>query len=622
MKTVRVLLSACSFLLLVAAIAAAHGGGSVPVQDVPETKPSGPKPLPTPAGTRTLNPDTGVPRNAPGTGGATTPSTPDGGTAGTPGGSSWIWWWKLNGEEILGVRAAVRRKIFRSATQGEDGEDLLASARKKVVPAARQVLELDGADPDLKAAAVIALARCGGVSDLHLILRLAENPEGRHDALVEESAALSLGILGVRMPVVRDLLIRIATADDRRTRTRCFAALALGLLREDSDETFAALEGLVGRAEAANDVRVCALLAMGLVGDSRRAPVLAKWIAEGRVRGRKLSEIEQAHVVGALGRTRDPAALPIVSRTLRTGARLPRRSALIALGQIVPRAPEEARLTYTRLLATHCAGESDVEARNLGLISLGRIGGRPDAGEDVRRICRQALLAAYRRSKFVEKPFAALALGLLGLGDKKDSELRYALAKEIRTDLVKGKDAKSVKEALALALGMLGDPEAVLLLEGFLEDRAGDPGLRVFATTALGMIGDPGTLPTVLRALGQERDRAVRLACAVSAALIGGPRSLDGLLKALKDDKASQYFLGSTALALGRVGELRAVDPLLAIVEPKKVRGRASDLLRGFSLVALGQIAARENVPVLGRIGTDLNYFASVPAIDEVVTIN
>ena len=92
-------------------------------------------------------------------------------------------------------------------------------------------------------------------------------------------------------------------------------------------------------------------------------------------------------------------------------------------------------------------------------------------------------------------------------------------------------------------------------------------------------------------------------------------------MSVLSDPKASQFVLGSVALALGQIGDHQAIGPLLKILEPQKPNGAYPDLTRALVAVALGQIADQSDIRVLSRLSKDINYRASVPALDEILTI-
>jgi HEAT repeat protein len=134
-------------------------------------------------------------------------------------------------------------------------------------------------------------------------------------------------------------------------------------------------------------------------------------------------------------------------------------------------------------------------------------------------------------------------------------------------------------------------------------------------------VGDPLAVPAILSALAEAGDREIRMSAAASAALLGGRRAVPALRAVLEDPRGSPYVLVSACLALGHTADPRAVGPLLEIAEPARVKGTYSDLVRAFAVVALGRIADPRDVPALSRLARDLNFHASVPALEEAVTI-
>ena len=74
---------------------------------------------------------------------------------------------------------------------------------------------------------------------------------------------------------------------------------------------------------------------------------------------------------------------------------------------------------------------------------------------------------------------------------------------------------------------------------------------------------------------------------------------------------------GSAALALGQIGDSRAVVALAEILG----NPQCTVLSRALSAVALGQLGERSDVPVLSRISTDANYRAWFKSLGEVLTI-
>ncbi len=240
----------------------------------------------------------------------------------------------------------------------------------------------------------------------------------------------------------------------------------------------------------------------------------------------------------------------------------------------------------------------------------------------------RVLLDAFENGNPVrERPFAALGLGLAGLGTRDGGRppaaLRYRLARIIFDDLRPLQGDEVTLGAHALALGMLGDrrPETVELLVRILEDRGLDRNLRGKAALALGLIGDPAAREPIRRTLREREDRALRVDTATAAGLLGDSGAVPLLVRVLNDRKASQFTLGSTVLALGRIGDVHAVRALLEILEPGRKNGTFPDLTRALAVIAVGQITDRRPLRVLHRISRDVNYRALVPALEEVLTI-
>ena len=110
-----------------------------------------------------------------------------------------------------------------------------------------------------------------------------------------------------------------------------------------------------------------------------------------------------------------------------------------------------------------------------------------------------------------------------------------------------------------------------------------------------------------------------REVAAMAAGLLQDASVIPDVVGVLTDHEASNYELGSAALALGQIGDERAIAALVAIA--KDATNRYPDLTRAIAVVALGQIGDRRDVPVLARVATDVNYRAHVPAITELLTI-
>ena len=676
MKKILFLLVALSLLLAYQAnvnVASAHGGAyRGPAGEVPPgaRDPKDPQPPPENPGVPTPGPGappTTPPEN-PGSPGDSPPppDTPKPGAAppagpigGPPGGGAvtgggrvaapkpmsfdnWLFWWAYNKDEILNLKSAIMGMETKVSTRssahffGETGDQnrsesqapTEAKIKNDIVPALEKVVADQGIHPDIRGGALIALSRCGGgTAHVKTYFEVAK-PGSKEDKVVQESAILALGILQIKTEEIRKFLIDIVDNMDVPFRARCFAALSLGLLQDNSPEVFECLERRLDGRESTPDVPISALLAIGLIGDNNKVADLTKWLEDGRIGRNKLGDLERAYIVGALGKIGDPVALKTLESTLRKKGLYTRRSALIAMGQILPQSDAEVQLDYVKKLAAYLKNEGDTTALNFGIIALGRIGGHKDAPEPVRAAATKLLLTQFKEGgTTTERPYAALGIGLLGfegsaVGTKSD-EYKYELATVLRKELALLKGDKTALGALAIGLGMIGDKsdETVGLLTKILKDRGIDKKLRGSAAIALGMIGENSAKGAIIDALKEREDRDLRVDTAVAAGLLRDSDAVTELVNVLSDPKASQFVLGSVALALGQIGDHRAIEPLLGILEPAKTDGTYPDLTRALVAVSLGQLADRREFRVLSRISKDINYRASVSALDEVLTI-
>jgi HEAT repeat protein len=140
-------------------------------------------------------------------------------------------------------------------------------------------------------------------------------------------------------------------------------------------------------------------------------------------------------------------------------------------------------------------------------------------------------------------------------------------------------DDPSVRTAAALALGGLGpalagigDDRAVLPLILALQD--GFAAVREGASVGLGRMGSPAVAPLLAALRGQ--DLAVRKGATEALVRIGFP-AIEPLVAALDDP----VLRPMASMMLGRIGDARAVDPLIATLraESEPVRRAAAETL-------------------------------------------
>ena len=141
------------------------------------------------------------------------------------------------------------------------------------------------------------------------------------------------------------------------------------------------------------------------------------------------------------------------------------------------------------------------------------------------------------------------------------------------------------RQAAVQLLGELEHPNAALALGRMVDDEE-DP-LRLHAAIAVARIGDERAQRPLERALG-ARDPAIHDAAAWAlGALEEGTRSAP-LLAALEEGRSSRLQTVA-ALSLGRLGDRRAVGPLLELLEAARLH-RYSDQMTVTVALALGMI--------------------------------
>lgn len=120
---------------------------------------------------------------------------------------------------------------------------------------------------------------------------------------------------------------------------------------------------------------------------------------------------------------------------------------------------------------------------------------------------------------------------------------------------------RAVRLNAALVLGRLADDNALAVLVKALEDK--EAMVRVEAAHALSRYNSPAAfdiLLTALRRNDSENSRFIRQYAAVALGKLGDRRAVPNLIAALKDE--SELVRPAVAEALGRLGETEAIEPL------------------------------------------------------------
>jgi len=558
------------------------GGLRVPTPLTPGTPPVGPVPQPL------------SPRPRRGLNGTLPPSGPNI--------SHWSFWWELNRERLLDLRAMQRERLARRTTPsphvfGEGDEknrrgDRDTGARESLLEALRAAAR-DG-NADVATGAIIALGKAGDARAVPLLMSLVESRSS--DATVRESAALALGMIGEASAEVRPFLARLTGDKSIRLRSRAFAALGLGFLGDPG-----AIPILMRRARTnapSRDVPACAILGLGLLGDEMVVPDLAAGLSGTKSR-RIRDGYLRAYTAAALGLVRSRAGLPAVTSALRDPDREVRRQAVLSAGALATARDEPVIRTLLLLLGK----DRDTQVRAFAAVTLGELGA-PAAAD--------SLLYAYRKGDGVTVAYAAIGLGLLARNTEQ-STLRERIVPFLRAQFME-RGNNDLRGALAIALGIARDDKAVKVLTRVLTGK-GDPTVRSHVAVALGLIGDESSVKPLRAALQARGQPDLQKEAALALALLGD-RDAEGPLADIVRSAGTEFVRGSAAVALGRLASPRTAGILRDVLADRT----SAATTRSFCAVALGQVLERHPVPILTRVGERLNYRMAVEAIAEILT--
>ncbi|HII06056.1 MAG TPA: hypothetical protein HA349_01690 [Methanotrichaceae archaeon] len=206
-----------------------------------------------------------------------------------------------------------------------------------------------------------------------------------------------------------------------------------------------------------------------------------------------------------------------------------------------------------------------------------------------------------------------------------------------------------VRADAAESLGKSGDPQAVDPLIEALKDE--HPGVRANAAEALGAVGDPKAIDPLTEVVREDDDKSTRYYAARALGYIGDTRAVDLLIDALEDEEGrvrhnSAEALGnlhetweigavaavvplidalkdedewvrvSAAYSLGKIGDERATDPLIEVMEEDVHTG-----VQGWAAYALGMIGDRSAIEPLRAARGNENEWVRNMATDALTLI-
>ena len=561
-------------------------------------------------------PGAGVGRGATGRGGTTPGGKPRKDEDRT---QDWDWWWELNDDQYLKVKAAVRSQASLSSEadwimgkgEGANVSKMTADEiRNGVLPVVR--LGMGDSNFDARAGAVIA---AGKIADM--TFRNADEIVGEmrklladNDKQVRESACLGLGLLGDRRQVPD--LIAIMKNDARargqltgqgtkdvQIRQRAFAAAAIGLigLQDALEPAFISeLVEAMKKEEAHQDLQVFPALALGIMKSDKAVADLKKLVENA-----DSDELVRAHAIVALGKLGDKSSVPWLAKSgLTDKSSHVQRSTAIALGLLT----DEEDLKTVETMITHAKSASDRAVRNFCLIALGQIGSTRS---------RDFLVQQVNNGQPHDRTFSALALGVYG---NKHKESKTELGKvlldawtEIKNDSERG--------AFAVGMGLLDYKAGAQPLMDELK-AGGSPDLKGHVATALGLLGEKSAIPMIQELAKKVSDLDSQRRASIALGLIGDPNAVDVLTKVIADASSNLSALGGAAVALGFIGDKSAVKTLTDMLAK---RDAYKDNARAFAAVALGILGDKSELPLLSKIQENCNYLATTDGLTEILLI-
>lgn len=311
------------------------------------------------------------------------------------------------------------------------------------------------------------------------------------------------------------------------------------------------------------NVQEIAAKALGQLGDSRAVDPLIN----------SLGSIGQI-AAQALGQLGDPVVEPLI-KVLGYGNKDMRAQAVGVLGQLKDVRAVEPLI---KILL-----DRDKALREAAAKALDKIGWKPEQGE-------AAAIYWITKGNFTK----CLAIG---------KSAAPALIKTL-ADV-----DHEVREEAARALGQLHDPRAVEPLIRALEKPDQGRWVREAAATALGQLGDARAVEPLIKAFNDDNVKWK----AINALVQLGDVSVGPLLRVLSNTQG--WVCYAAAEALGQLGDVRAVDPLIKILgeyrqgqeghAAVKALGKLGDLRALEPLIkALGNNAlAADAAEALGQLG-------------------
>ena len=424
---------------------------------------------------------------------------------------------------------------------------------------------------------------------------------------VRTAASRALGLISDPIAVSALLDgVYIRSFDDNRTRNMAIESLVL--------IGTGAVEPLIEALKHADrEVREAAAEALGKIGDTRAVEPLLKNFYKTR-------SYYSARALGRIGDLRAVAPLIEILKDHKGGAQ---KDAAEALGEL---GDERALAQLNMLLQEDHIFHSTIEQAVRNILNP-KTGIKRNRMIGIRKIAAQAFEDQDKPGKYIQlykknqarkqlikamwgsdrRVYNTAIRALVRIGEPVIEPVMNALKTKYKHGAVNGVAFMSPEDAGHLLrsgslpsgvaiendafqayrdwkkgmelLGCIGSPALEPLMKMLMGD---DEGIQYMAIEPLGIIGeftgDVRPVPLLLDALKSKNNR-IRGSAAEALGRIGDVRAVEPLIEALKDDD-KLHVLPSVVTGLGEIGDPRAVKPLISLLWDREINTTVSSSLR------------------------------------------
>lgn len=635
---------------------AGPGGPSAPGPGGPSTPgPGGP------AGPGPSAPSTGGPA---GPAGGRGPATQRGGVQLEDDLTKWQFWWEFNKDPFIRLKDSVHSNtavsgsddFFLGATRKVDSHDSMGPSEEEklnvILPALKKAIDSTD-NHDIGSSCMVAMAKVGR-NHGEFKLRDVFLPRLKsHTQELRETAALSFGIAALQDEENLQALIDLAkdtpagrTLSDQpevNDRTRSFATYGLGLVAYANADVafkrkaFEAIRDLVDDDKlTSRNIKVAAVNAIGLINASPEDEKGRELIADALkcLDGYYMKplgageQLLQAHVPPAVAKLLghnfpDEKVVEEWKQKLvddltekgkvKRSSHDISRSAVLALGQLCkPCDDEKAKdAAICKLLLDQWKEHKDPQTRYFSMLALGQIGGK---------LNRSTLLKEFEKGgKSLEKPWCAMAMGVYAFRKYESQkaagatiELEEEFGRALRPALEEVKDPEA-QSGFAVALGLCQYTTAADDLRSMLTRSKSKDDLAGYICIGLALMNDQRSKDEMRDMVSKSLRRPDLLKQGAIALGKLGDKTIAEELQKLLAESENLATLSAIASALGFIGDRRTIEPLKQMLANESLQ----PLSRAFAAVALGGVGDKEKLPWNSKIGSNMNYRASVETLTD-----